>query len=110
MIEIAVLAAHDELMRNAGNEVKDHLDLIELRIPFDIRPDQLHPVLPVPTRERLDVIGIGNVVAFAHGRKGLKSGKVVLLEDERNILMRLLEKRAASPSGMWPQRIEQNQL
>ena len=65
MIEIAVLAAHDELMRNAGNEVKDHLDLIELRIPFDIRPDQLHPVLPVPTRERLDVIGIGNVVAFA---------------------------------------------
>ena len=35
MIEIAVLAAHDEFMRNAGNEVLDDLDLIELRIPFD---------------------------------------------------------------------------
>lgn len=80
MIEIAVLAAHDEFMRNAGNEVLDDLDLIELRIPFDSVPDQLNPVLPVPTRERLDVIGIGDVVAFAYGRKGLKSGKVVLLE------------------------------
>ena len=81
MIEIAVLAAHDEFMRNAGNEVLDDLDLIELRVPFDSVPDQLNPVLSVPTRERLDVIGIGDIVAFAHGRKGLKSGKVVLLED-----------------------------
>lgn len=34
MIEVAVLAAHDEFMRNAGNEVLDDLDLIELRIPL----------------------------------------------------------------------------
>ena len=65
MFDIAALAANDQFMRHAGDEVLDDLDLIELRIPFDVLPDQQNPVHPVTTFERLNGIGIGDVIAFA---------------------------------------------